>query len=236
MIQLINISKAFGKQDVLKDVQLHISKGEHVMLTGISGSGKSTLLRIISGLEIPDKGNVLLDDQIVSENTKIMVNPEKRSIGFVPQDLGLWGNLNVRQNIRLGRELDDSLYDSLLQKSALAKLEKRPVGLLSSGERQRVALVRALVSRPNILLLDEPFASLDLLKKQDFYSALSNLVENECTVVTVTHDPIDWKSLIPDRLIVLEDSKIRDNYPKDSGGTSSQSAILKAWNQIGFNA
>jgi ABC-type Fe3+/spermidine/putrescine transport system ATPase subunit len=234
MIQLSNIYKTFGKQDVLKDVQLHISKGEHVMLTGVSGSGKSTLLRIISGLEAPDQGKVFLDGQIVSENKKIIVSPEKRSIGFVPQDLGLWGNLNVRQNIRLGRRLDDSLYNELLKKSELAELEKKSVSLLSYGECQRVALVRTLVSKPKILLLDEPFASLDLLKKQSFYIAMKSLVNHECTLVTVTHDPMDWNGLQPDRLVVLEDSNIKDDYTKNSRDFKFKSNVLKVWQTFGF--
>ena len=236
MIQLLNICKTFGAQEILKDIQLHALPGEHVMLTGVSGSGKSTLLRIIAGLETPDQGKVLLNDEVVSEDTRIIISAEERPVGFVPQDLGLWGNLTARQNIQLGRKLDNVLYSKLLEQSGLAELEKKSVSLLSSGERQRVALVRALVIQPKILLLDEPFASLDLLKKRDFYAAVDSLVNEDCTLITVTHDPTDWTGLKPDRLVVLEGGAIKDNYSKGSNDYRFKSKILKAWKAFGFSS
>ena len=235
MIQLFNLSKTFGKQNVLKDIEIHVPQREHVMLTGVSGCGKSTLLRIIAGLETANQGKVLLNDAIVSDDAKIILNAEKRSVGFVPQDLGLWGNLSVRQNIKLGRKLNQSLYNELLKRAGLAEFEEKSVGLLSSGERQRVALLRALVSQPKILLLDEPFASLDLPKKKDFYTALNALISDDCTVITVTHDPTDWIGLKPDRLIALEEGALKDNYVRDSDHREFESEILKTWKTFGLN-
>jgi ABC-type sulfate/molybdate transport systems ATPase subunit len=235
MIQLSNVFKSFGKQPVLNGIQIRILQGEHVMLTGISGCGKSTLLRIIAGLEFPDRGTVLLEDTVVSEGAKIEISADKRSIGFVPQDLGLWDNLSVRKNIRLGRKLDESLYSDLLKKSDLVGLEMKSIGLLSSGERQRVALLRALISQPEILLLDEPFASLDLLRKKDFYEAINSLVNDDCTLITVTHDPTDWMGLKPNRLVALEDGVIKDDHSKPSAGSPFNSRILHAWKELGVN-
>lgn len=235
MIQLFNIFKSFGKQEILQGVQLSILRGTHVMLTGISGCGKSTLLRLIAGLESPDRGKILLNDTVVFEETTVIESAEKRSLGLVPQHLGLWENLTVRQNIQLGRQLNSSLYRQLLKKSGLSKLETQSVALLSAGERQRVALVRALITQPKILLLDEPFASLDLLKKQDFHAAVKELVNNNCTILTVTHDPIDWIGLVPDRLLVLEDGIIKDDYSKGSINYVFKSRILNAWKAFEVN-
>lgn len=234
MIEVANIHKSFGRQSVLKGVRLRVAGQEHVMLTGTSGCGKSTLLRLIAGLELPDKGAISLDGTVVAEDTKMRVSADKRSIGFVPQDLGLWNNLSVQQNILLGRKLYDSFYTNLLEASGLAAVERKLVGCLSSGERQRVALLRALVARPKILLMDEPFASLDLLRKREFYTAIERLVTEDCTLITVTHEPTDWMGLKPSRLLALEDGCIKDDILRDSHATQVESKILQAWQALGI--
>ena len=229
MIQLSNISKSFKKQEVLSKLELNIEQGEHVMLTGVSGCGKSTLLRLIAGLDTPDQGEIVLGTTVVTKDGSLLSNPEERSIGFMPQDLGLWSNLNVKQNIQLGRKLDPDFYAELLKRAELSQFEKESVSLLSAGEKQRVALVRALVSRPKILLLDEPFASLDLIKRSSFYKSLKELTSENSTIATVSHDPTDWHGLNPDRLVVIEDKKNKEEFRKDLFNTSPKSRLLQAW-------
>ncbi len=234
IIDIQGVFKAYKKQQVLTNVSFELEQGAHVMLTGGSGCGKSTLLQIIAGLEIPDKGVVEIHGKRVTEGGSLLVPPHQREIGFVPQGLGLWGNLSVRENILLGRKASKRRLQDLLQRANLESIQNKAVETLSAGERQRVALLRALLFEPPLILLDEPFSSLDLIKKKSFYEAVTELVQKDCSLITVSHDPIDWVGLSPDKLMVLEGGEISESYQRGQSVTSYKTQLLQTWAEYGF--
>ncbi|MBI3892246.1 MAG: ATP-binding cassette domain-containing protein [Candidatus Wallbacteria bacterium] len=163
-LRLSGISKRYARRQVLDDVGLSIDRGSFSGLLGPSGSGKTTLLRIAAGLEDPDAGTVTLDGQVVWGPAS-SIPPERRGVGMVFQDLALWPHMTARQHLEFvtgGRtsERRRNVEEWLERVRLLDRAEARP-GELSGGERQRLAIARALAPAPRLLLLDEPFKSLD---------------------------------------------------------------------------
>lgn len=215
-----------------------IAAGEHVVLTGPSGSGKSTLLRLIAGLEAPSSGVIKIEGESASEGSTIIRMPVQRGLTMVFQDLGLWPNLTVYGNVKLGlsalkgsRRAKRDAISAALRDCQLDCLLRRKPARLSSGEQQRVALARALVCKPRILLLDEPFAALDILLKQELFRLIRNLVkEREISVLTVTHNPSDAIGLQADRIVVIEDGALVEDVALGDIETGvPRSRILRAW-------
>ncbi|WP_425392746.1 ABC transporter ATP-binding protein [Ekhidna sp.] len=213
-LRVEQINKAFGKNDVLKDVSFGIQKGEILSLTGESGCGKSTLLRIISGLEFPDSGNILLEGEDITH-----WKPEKRQFGFVFQNLSLFPHLDVKENIFYALKKKDqtsSKLNELLEMTGLQGLHKRFPHQLSGGQQQRVALARALAINPRLLILDEPFSSLDELLKTKIREEIFDLLRKlEITTILVSHQASD-AFLIADRLVVMRNGEIQqEGTPSD---------------------
>ncbi len=162
-IRLENISKYYGRQVVVNNVNLEIDNGEFFVLLGSSGSGKTTVLNIIAGLIEPDQGRVWLHGRDVSHES-----PQKRNIGFVFQNYALFQSMTVAQNIEFGLRVRkvpmdqrQRRRDELLELVGLVGLGNRMTAQLSGGQQQRVALARALAIEPDVLLLDEPLGALD---------------------------------------------------------------------------
>ena len=186
-----NLKKSFGRNDVLKGVSFKVESGKFLSLLGPSGCGKSTILRIICGLETPDSGEVLVDGVDVTK-----VRPEKRNIGLVFQNYALFPSMNVAKNVGYGlkmqkvpeREINERVQEAL----ELVKLPgygSRRINQLSGGEQQRIALARALVTRPSILLLDEPLSALDRKVRAEMQYEIRNIQRQiGTTTVFVTHD------------------------------------------------
>jgi len=191
-----NITKKYDNIKVLDNFSLHVEQGKRVVLFGASGSGKSTLLRVIAGLETVDDGVVYIDDRLVSEKNNIIIEADKRGIGFVFQDLALWPHLNVEQNIEFGLKIKKLAKNErkqkvkeILKKVNLSGFESREISQLSGGQKQRVALARTLVVNPKIILMDEPLSSLDNeLNLQLRQEILSLQEEFKFTLVYVTHN------------------------------------------------
>src|SRR6266403_3048649 len=211
-IELDGVSKTFGERIVLNDLSLQIEKAERLVLFGPSGSGKTTVLRLIAGLEVPDKGEIQIEDRIVASSGKNHVPPEKRDVGMVFQDLALWPHMTVQQNLMFGltarrvekREAEVRVREMLRLVGLEHRLEAKPHEL-SGGEQQRVALARALVSRPSILLMDEPLSSLEDERKRALASDLLNLQSRfGFTLVYVTHDQIET-DLLASRVCRMRD-------------------------------
>jgi iron(III) transport system ATP-binding protein len=199
LLEIENVEKSFGKNHVLSELSLSVCKGVNVLLSGASGSGKSTLLRLIAGLDVPDRGSIRIAGKLVSQHKKMLVAPADRGIAMVFQDLGLWANLTVRQNVLLGlasarldRRQKQERTDAALELCQIASRAAERPFRLSAGEQQRVALARAIAVRPKLLLLDEPFTGLDLpLKDLLLKPILALWREYRATIILVSHYPPD---------------------------------------------
>ncbi len=206
MLKVQNIKKSYSTTKAVDDVSLEINDGEILSLTGESGCGKSTLLRIIGGLEKSDSGSIFWEDQNIS-NWK----PEKRKFGFVFQNLSLFPHLTVEKNVffAISKENRTSKkLNELLGMTGMDGFEKRYPHELSGGQQQRVALARALAIDPRLLLLDEPFSSLDELVKEKIRKEVFDLLkELNITTIMVSHQAFD-SFLIADKLVVMKEGRV----------------------------
>lgn len=213
------VSHAFGANQVLQDVSLQVAAGEIVCLLGASGSGKSTLLRIVAGLEPLQQGEIQIPAQPLAIPGR-EPSPETRRCGFVFQDHGLFPHLNAMQNVEFGLH---ELAAATRTERAMAEL--KAVGLeararsyphtLSGGEQQRVALARALAPKPSVMLLDEPFASVDAtLRRRLREDTRAALRASGVPSVLVTHDAEEALELA-DRIVVIQDGRVAQDATPD---------------------
>jgi len=190
-IECKGISKSFGSSLVLQGLDLEVPEGAVITVLGESGSGKTTLLRLIAGFDRPDAGTIVVGGQAVDSADRF-VPPERRRIGYVAQEGNLFPHLTVARNIAFGlsrRERGTERIMELLDLVGLGDLGKRYPHQLSGGQQQRVALARALAPRPDVVLLDEPFSSLDAgLRASLRFDVMRILRQQRATTVLVTHD------------------------------------------------
>lgn len=191
MITAKNIKKKYNNQEVLRGIDLKIDKNEFVVILGASGSGKSTLLNILSGLEKSDSGEVVYDNESISDySEKQLTKFRKGKIGFVFQQYYLLNNLTVEQNVKVGANLvDNKEYVDIIKELGLEdKLSKYP-NELSGGEQQRVSIARALAKKPTVLFLDEPTGALDEEIGRKILGYLLKLKDkSHFTMIMVTHN------------------------------------------------
>ena len=191
MITAKNIKKNYNDQEVLRGIDLKIDKNEFVVILGASGSGKSTLLNILSGLEKSDSGEVVYDNESISNySEKQLTKFRKDKIGFVFQQYYLLNNLTVEQNVKVGANLaDNKEYVDIIKDLGLEdKLSKYP-NELSGGEQQRVSIARALAKKPTVLFLDEPTGALDEETGRKILEYLLKLKDkSHFTMIMVTHN------------------------------------------------
>jgi molybdate transport system ATP-binding protein len=206
------------------DVSFEVDAHEILAVHGPSGSGKTTLINLLAGLERPDSGRIVIDDRVLFDSeTGIDLKPEARRIGYVFQDCRLFPHMSVAANLRYGRHRGGGKIDlqqvvTLLDLGAL--LRRRP-GSLSGGEKQRVAIGRALLSGPRILLLDEPLASIDQHRKEEILPFVRRLRDEfDLPIVYVTHSP-DEIAKIAERSIRIENGRLCTQEPV--GGSEAQS-------------
>ena len=191
MITAKNIKKKYNDQEVLRGIDLKIDENEFVVILGASGSGKSTLLNILSGLEKSDLGEVVYDNESISDySEKQLTKFRKDKIGFVFQQYYLLNNLTVEQNVKVGANLaNNKEYVDIIKELGLEdKLSKYP-NELSGGEQQRVSIARALAKKPTVLFLDEPTGALDEETGRKILEYLLKLKDkSHFTMIMVTHN------------------------------------------------
>lgn len=208
---------SFADHVVLAGVSLEARVGELLVILGPSGSGKSTLLRLAAGLEAPGAGTIYLNERPASASGRVLVGPAERRIALVFQDLALWPHLSSDEQLHFtGPGLDSGDRRRLLRDVGLDGLETRLPGHMSGGERQRLALARALAGNPRLLLLDEPFANLDGALRRELRGLLRELKRRHgASIVYVTHDLEDAFGLA-DRIAVLNEGRIEQTgAPED---------------------
>ncbi|MGH9338703.1 MAG: ABC transporter ATP-binding protein [Acidobacteriota bacterium] len=232
------VSKYYSRETALKDVSLSILSGEHTAILGPSGCGKSTVLRLLAGLEAPSSGQIYLDGELISKEERILKPPHQRGIAMVFQDLALWPNLTVLDNVLLGLSgqplSSRETRKRALETVALCRIDSlaaRKPGTLSGGQQQRVALARALAVKPDFLLLDEPFAGLDLLTKLRLLEEIERLAaEQNITVVLVSHDPLEAKALCHS-VVVLKEGDVEEQGPLKELLREPESELLKVFHE-----
>lgn len=214
--------------DLELQAKLEVARDAPVALVGPNGAGKTTLLRAILGVVAPRRGRITVGDHtLFDSSTNTDLPTERRRLGYVPQDYGLFPHLDVLQNVRFGLdsrrtqwsdERREACAHTLLEQFELVGLAERRPGHLSGGERQRVALARALASEPDVLLLDEPLAALDVTARRRVRDSLAeHLGALNLPTLLVTHDPADVERLA-ERIVVLEDGRTTATPRQDPSG------------------
>jgi iron(III) transport system ATP-binding protein len=215
-VQVSALTKRFGRNTVVDDLNLEIEQGEFLVLLGPSGCGKTTTLRCLAGLETPSAGTITFRDRPVFDaGRKIDVAPNHRNIGMVFQSYALWPHMTVRKNIRyplkvrrMKQEIADGAVESIAEMVDCGELLDRLPSQLSGGQQQRVALARGLVHRPELVLFDEPLSNLDARLRDLVRSEIHQLHQRlGFTAVFVTHDQSEALAL-GDRMAIMKQGRV----------------------------
>jgi len=220
MISIEHIYKYYNNLCVLKDITFTVNKAEVVVLIGPSGSGKTTLLRCINGLVIPQKGNIIIDGNLLTKKT---VNNLRKKIGMVFQEFNLFPHLTVLENIILAQVVVKKVNKKIAKQISIDMLTK--VGLkekldsypnqLSGGQKQRVAIARALALAPEVMLFDEPTSALDPEMTNEVLGVMKTLVKEGMTMVVASHE-MDFVREVSSKIIFLENGEIiEEGSPKE---------------------
>lgn len=215
MLSVNSISLKAGSF-AIRNLSFEVRKGEYFFILGRSGSGKSMTLEAIAGLRKIHEGTIVLHER---EITRLALN--QRKVGLVFQSLALFPHLSVAQNIafplrqmKMTTSMMDRTTREMAERLAISDLLNRRPGSLSGGEHQRVALARTLVMKPNILLLDEPLSSVDILLKEELIEVLKDIHQTGQTILHVTHDYYEVKALA-DRIAIMENGQIMQTGTRD---------------------
>ncbi len=205
-----NLTKIYDNQTVLNNVSFEVEKGEFLSILGPSGCGKTTLLRILIGLLKPDKGNLFLNGEDITNNS-----PDKRKMGIVFQNYALFENMTVRKNIEYAMKIRSDLKNSareraneLMQQVSLTEHTEKYPSQLSGGQQQRVAIARTLALNPDIVLFDEPMSALDVDTRLSLRAELKNIQKTiGTTMIYITHDQEEAFAM-SDRIMVMGNAVI----------------------------
>ena len=220
MIKLENVHKSFGKNEVLKGINLHIEQGQVVVIIGPSCSGKSTVLRTMNYLEEPTSGKVIVDGMDLSDKKKL--NDVRAEVGMVFQNFNLFPHMTVMENLTLAQtkvrktsmEEAKKIGQALLDRVGLADKANAYPDSLSGGQKQRVAIARALAMKPKVMLFDEPTSALDPEMVSEVLDVMKSLAEEGMTMVIVTHE-MGFAKKVADRVLFVDGGLIlEDNTPE----------------------
>ena len=222
MIEFKNVSKHFGKTQVLHDIDLNISQGEVVVIIGPSGSGKSTLLRCINKLEEITSGDLIVDGLKVND-PKVDERLIRQEAGMVFQQFYLFPHMTALENVAFGpirvrgasKEEANKLAKELLAKVGLSERAHHYPSELSGGQQQRVAIARALAVKPKLMLFDEPTSALDPELRHEVLTVMKQLADEGMTMVIVTHE-MGFARRVADRVVFMADGQIlEENTPEE---------------------
>ena len=216
MIELKDVRKSFGKNEVLKGINLQIDKGEVVVIIGPSGSGKSTVLRTMNYLEEPTSGHVIVDGMDLSDKNKL--NAVRTEVGMVFQNFNLFPHMTVLDNLTLApvnvRKTDkkeaQDIAMKLLERVGLADKAQMYPDSLSGGQKQRVAIARALAMKPKVMLFDEPTSALDPEMVCEVLDVMKSLADEGMTMVIVTHE-MGFAKEVADRVLFVDGGQILED-------------------------
>lgn len=216
MIELKEVRKSFGKNEVLKGINLQIDKGEVVVIIGPSGSGKSTVLRTMNYLEEPTSGHVIVDGMDLSDKNKL--NAVRTEVGMVFQNFNLFPHMTVLDNLTLApvnvRKTDkkeaQDIAMKLLERVGLADKAQMYPDSLSGGQKQRVAIARALAMKPKVMLFDEPTSALDPEMVREVLDVMKSLADEGMTMVIVTHE-MGFAKEVADRVLFVDGGQILED-------------------------
>ena len=220
MIKLENVHKSFGKNEVLKGIDLHIEKGQVVVIIGPSGSGKSTVLRTMNYLEEPTSGKVIVDGMDLSDKSKL--NEVRAEVGMVFQNFNLFPHMTIMENLTLAQTKVRKTSSDEAKKIGQALLDRVGLGdkanaypdSLSGGQKQRVAIARALAMKPKVMLFDEPTSALDPEMVREVLDVMKSLAEEGMTMVIVTHE-MGFAKEVADRVLFVDGGLIlEDDTPE----------------------
>ena len=220
MIKLENVHKSFGKNEVLKGINLHIKQGQVVVIIGPSGSGKSTVLRTMNYLEEPTSGKVIVDGMDLSDKKKL--NEVRAEVGMVFQNFNLFPHMTVMDNLTLAQTKVRKTSTDEAKKIGQALLDRVGLGdkanaypdSLSGGQKQRVAIARALAMKPKVMLFDEPTSALDPEMVSEVLDVMKSLAEDGMTMVIVTHER-GFAKKVADRVLFVDGGLIlEDDTPE----------------------
>lgn len=209
MIEIKNLRKSFGSNEIIKGVDLNVEKSEVVVVIGPSGSGKSTLLRCVNYLEVPTGGSIAIDGEVIDRNSNI--NTIRAEVGMVFQHFNLFPHMTVGENITLApinvrhksKEDARKIALDLLAKVGLSEKVDAYPDELSGGQQQRVAIARALAMNPKIMLFDEPTSALDPEMVNEVLDVMKDLAESGMTMMVVTHE-MGFARQVADRVLFVD--------------------------------
>ena len=219
VIQLVGVSKWFGKFHVLKDIDLEIGRGERIVVCGPSGSGKSTLIRCINRLEEHQEGRIVVDGVELTEEVRA-IEKIRSEVGMVFQQFNLFPHLTVLENVALGpqyvlsepRKQAEARAQQQLERVRIGDQAAKYPGQLFGGQQQRVAIARALCMRPKVMLFDEPTSALDPEMVKEVLDVMLELATEGMTMVVVTHE-MGFARSVADRVIFMDDGRIVEQNP-----------------------
>lgn len=207
-----HLSKSYKKRPVLRDVSLHIARGEAVALLGPNGAGKTTCFHIITGLIAADSGSIMLDGHDITRLP--MYRRSRLGVGYLPQEVSIFRGLSVEENLKAVIELQDLsaedqalMLEDLLAEFSVEHLRRAPALALSGGERRRVEIARALAARPDFILLDEPLAGVDPIAVSDIRNLIGQLKKRGIGVLITDHNVRDCLGIV-DRAYILHGGKV----------------------------